>query len=95
MEIRRDNDVYRHLADQWLYPHYSVIPELKRNGFKGECHNINPVNLMVSVLTNPMTETLMKSGDYEAVRYSLERSSDWGEVLGSGYKVSQPPRIQD
>ena len=87
MEIRRDNDVYRHLADQWLYPHYSVIPELKRNGFKGECHNINPVKLMVSVLTNPMTETLMKSGDYEAVRYSLERSSDWGKFWGS-YKVA-------
>lgn len=87
MEIRNDDNVYRQLADQWMYPRHSIIPELRRNGFKGECHNINPVKLMVSLLTNPITETLIKLGDYETLRHSLESHVDWGRYWNS-YKIA-------
>lgn len=87
MEIRRDNDVFRQLADQCMYPKFSIIPQLKRNGFSGDCHEINPIKLMVSLLTNPISETLMKSGDYATLRYSLERYVNW-ERYWSSYKIA-------
>lgn len=88
MEIRKDDNVYRQLADQWLYPRVSVIPELKRNGFTGDCHDINPIRLMSSLLTNPVSETMMKSGDYDALKYSLEHYSNWNKFWSS-YKVAK------
>lgn len=32
MEIRKDNDTYRYISDQYLYPRVKVIPALTRNG---------------------------------------------------------------
>ena len=31
MEIRKDNDTYRHISDQYLYPKFKVVPALTRN----------------------------------------------------------------
>lgn len=69
LEIRSDNDAFRHIASQWVYPRIKSTDTIKRNGFKGCCHGMYPVTLFQQLLTNPKAETLMKSGDIEMVRY--------------------------
>ena len=69
MEIRKDNDTFRHLSDQYLYPDYKVIPELKRNGFNGNLCDIHPVNLFSMLLSAPQAETLIKERNIEMLKY--------------------------
>ncbi len=68
-EIRRDNEAFWRIADEWVYPRIKVTDTIKRNGFKGGCHHINPVTLFQELLTNPKAETLMKSNEIELLRY--------------------------
>ena len=44
-EIRRDNEAFWRIADEWVYPRIKVTDTIKRNGFKGSCHHIHPVTL--------------------------------------------------
>ncbi len=69
LEIRRDNDAFQFIADQWVYPRIKVTDTIKRNGFDGHTYDINPLTLFKELLTNPKAETLMKSGDVEMLRY--------------------------
>lgn len=69
LEIRRDNDAFQRISDEWVYPRIKVTNTIKRNGFKGCCHAMHPVTLFQQLLTNPKAETLMKSGDVEMLRY--------------------------
>ena len=55
-----------------IYPRIKYIPELKRNGFNGNFHNIHPVNLFTSLLTIPKAETLMKAGQYALLRFFIK-----------------------
>ena len=68
-ELRRDNDAFQFIADQWVYPRIKVTDTIKRNGFDGHTYDINPLTLFKELLTNPKAETLMKSGDVEMLRY--------------------------
>ncbi len=69
LELRRDNDAFQFIADQWVYPRIKVTDTIKRNGFDGHTYDINPLTLFKELLTNPKAETLMKSGDVEMLRY--------------------------
>lgn len=69
LELRRDNDAFQFIADQWVYPRIKVTDTIKRNGFDGHTNDINPLTLFKELLTNPKAETLMKSGDVEMLRY--------------------------
>lgn len=69
LELRRDNDAFQFIADQWVYPRIKVTDTIKRNGFDGHIYDINPLTLFKELLTNPKAETLMKSGDVEMLRY--------------------------
>lgn len=59
MEIRRNHRVYD-ITPACTYPRIRVIPELKRNGFKGEFHNLQPFELFCELLKNNQAETLIK-----------------------------------
>ena len=72
-EIRRDNEAFQRISDEWVYPRIKVTDTIKRNGFKGSCHHIHPVTLFQELLTNPKAETLMKSNDIELLRYLCAR----------------------
>lgn len=72
-EIRRDNEAFWRIADEWVYPRIKVTDTIKRNGFKGSCHHIHPVTLFQELLTNPKAETLMKANDIELLRYLCAR----------------------
>ena len=95
LEIRRDNDAFRHIADQWVYPRIKATDTIKRNGFKGSCHHIHPVTLFQQLLSNPKAETLMKSNDIELLRYLCHNSEEvnkyWNTIKiakRNGYKVT-------
>lgn len=94
LEIRRDNEAFQRISDEWVYPRIKVSPTIKRNGFKGSCHHIHPVDLFKQLLTNPKAETLMKSGDIELLRYLCHHPSEvdmyWNTIKiakRNGYKV--------
>lgn len=100
LEIRSDNDAFRHIADQWIYPHTKATDTIKRNGFKGRCHHIHPVTLFQELLTNPKAETLMKANEIGLLRYlcmSPVYKADidiyWKTIkaaMRNGYKVNDP-----
>ena len=76
LEIRKDNDAFQHIADQWVYPRIKVTDTIKRNGFKNSTYQIHPVSLFKALLTNPKAETLMKAGEVELVRYLTYHPND-------------------
>ncbi len=73
LEIRRDNDAFQRISDEWVYPRIKVTDTIKRNGFKGSCHHIHPVTMFQELLTNPKAETLMKANEMELLRYLCAR----------------------
>ena len=72
MEIRPHNSLYDDVV-AWsdVYPRMSVIPQLKRNGFKGDFYGISPVRLFKALLADPRIETLMKAGEIEEMNTLL------------------------
>ena len=76
------------------YPGKRIIPELKRNGFKGKFHNINPYDLFTAILTDSRKETLLKAGQTHLLRHSIARDMDlkryWNSVkicIRNGYVI--------
>lgn len=52
----------------YIYPKKRIIPELKRNGFKGGLHKVSPYTLLPGLLTNPKLETLIKAKQYSLLK---------------------------
>ena len=98
LEIRRDNEAFQRISDEWVYPRINVTDTIKRNGFKGSCHHIHPVTLFQELLTNPKAETLMKDSEIELLRYLCYRPINkvdiedyWNSIKianRNGYKVN-------
>lgn len=74
MEIRRNHHVYD-ITPACTYSRVRIIPELKRNGFKGEFHNLQPFELFCELLKNNQAETLIKTGQYNLLSYFIRYSS--------------------
>lgn len=72
MEVRPHNSLYDDVC-KWseVYPLVRTIPQLRRNGFKGDFHDISPVLLFSRLLSDTRIETLMKSGDFEDMKYFI------------------------
>ena len=98
LEIRRDNEAFQRISDEWVYPRIKVTDTIKRNGFKGSCHHIHPVTLFQELLTNPKAETLMKANEIELLRYLCYRPTNKADIEDywntikianrNGYKVN-------
>lgn len=102
LEIRHDNDAFRHIAGEWIYPRVKVIPTLKRNGFKGSTHYIHPIDLFTQLLTNPKAETLMKANQIELLRYLCNHQQEidryWSSIkiaIRHNYKVNDSMMYMD
>ena len=105
LEIRRDNEAFQRISDEWVYPRIKVTDTIKRNGFKGSCHHIHPVTLFQEVLTNPKAETLMKANEIELLRYLCARptckadiETYWNTIKianRKGYKVKDSQMWMD
>lgn len=87
IELRRMSDVYMVISDTYTYPHYSVLPELRRNGMKCKLPDCHPLKLMKSLLFDHRMETLMKAKDYKAVEYFTYHPLDLNSCWQS-YKVA-------
>ena len=72
MEVRQYNSLYDDVC-KWseVYPLVRTIPQLRRNGFKGDFHGISPVLLFSRLLSDTRIETLMKSGEIEDMKYFI------------------------
>ena len=86
MEIRPHNSLYDDVvARSCAYPKMRVLPQLRRNGFKGDFHSISPVRLFKALLSDPRIETLMKGGEIEVMKHFLfnARTADecWASYL--------------
>jgi len=57
-----------------IYPIKRVLPIIKRNGFKGNFHNINPVSFFSLILTSSKAETLLKVGQFNVVKDYCSKS---------------------
>ena len=95
LEIRNDNDAFRHIAGEWVYPKIKVTDTIKRNGFKTSTYYIHPVTLFKQLLTNPKAETLIKANDIEMLRYLCHHPTDveqyWNTIKiakRAGYKFT-------
>lgn len=87
LELRRDNHVYRHIADCYVYPYYSVTPKLKRNGMKGSLAGFEPTRLMEALLTDSRAETMFKAGRKADLNYFLQHPRDF-DMYWSTYKIA-------
>jgi hypothetical protein len=72
LEIRPERPLYN-IMPTCIYPRQRFIPELKRNGYKGDCHEINPFDLFYNLLTNRRAETLLKAGETNVLKYYTNR----------------------
>lgn len=105
LEIRRDNEAFQRISDEWVYPRIKVTDTIKRNGFKRSCHHIHPVALFQELLTNPKAETLMKINEIELLRYLCIRpaykadiNTYWSTIKianRNGYKVKDAQMWMD
>ncbi len=71
IELRNDNNVYRHIACCDVYPNYTAMPKLRRNGLKGDFCGIAPQKLMQALLTDSRAETMMKAGRKQHLKYFI------------------------
>lgn len=105
LEIRRDNEVFQRISDEWVYPRIKATNTIKRNGFRGCCHHIHPVTMFQELLTNPKAETLMKANEVELLRYLCARptckadiDTYWNTIkiaMRNGYKVKDSQMWMD
>jgi len=85
--LRKLAYVHRVISDTIVYPHYSVIPELRRNGMRGRLPECHPQRLMQALLADPRMETLMKRHDHKAIKHFIDYPSDLDRCWQS-YKVA-------
>lgn len=52
-----------------IYPKRRIIPEIKRNGFRGGFYDISPSRLFRQLLSNTKAETLLKARQTELLKY--------------------------
>jgi DNA-directed RNA polymerase subunit RPC12/RpoP len=94
LEIRPNRNVYN-IDPIGIYPRRLVIPQIKRNGFNGDFYECTPFDLFHSILTNSVSETLLKSGQINLMKlfiyaphYSKEKY--WASIkvcIRNGYSI--------
>jgi len=103
MEVRKSQELRAYDIDPvCTYPRQHFIPELKRNGFKGEYHNILPYDLFKAILSDSKAETLLKAGQYPMLRHYLQSSFDiskyWASIkicIRNGYTIADGSMWRD
>lgn len=95
LEIRTEHEAFQRISDEYVYPRIKSTDTIRRNGFDGHTHGINPVTLFQQLLSNPKAETLMKAGEVELLRYLCAHPSEadkyWDTIKvarRAGYKIT-------
>ena len=72
MEIRNLDPSKHDINPMAIYPKRGIISTLKRNGFKGSCHEITPSIIFRRLLCgDTFFETLFKAGYYKLIRHAV------------------------
>ena len=89
MEVRPYNSLYDDVC-KWseVYPLIRTIPQLRRNGFKGDFYGISPVLLFKRLLSDTRIETLLKSGEIEDMKYFILNPHN-AEMLWASYLIAR------
>lgn len=87
LELRNDNSAYQYLADCYVYPNYTVIPKLRRNGLKGSFADIAPMKLMKALLSDCRVETILKNGYKKDLKYFIDSPQSL-DFCWSSYKIA-------
>lgn len=83
MAIREDRqETNYHFAATAIYPHMSILPILKRNGYCKEMRYYNPTRTFDLLLTNPRYETLAKAKRFDIMEHLTCREIDdyWPQI---------------
>lgn len=72
MEIHPHKDLYDDVV-AWskVYPRMKIIPQLQRNGFKGDFYGVSPMRLFKALLSDSRIETMLKARAIEEMKYFL------------------------
>lgn len=66
---------FRHnISPYKTYPKAQILPEFKRNGFKGDFHGISPLEFFPELIRNQHFETLLKAKQYSLMRFSIDNA---------------------
>jgi hypothetical protein len=74
MEIKQFLRKYNVFTDA-IHPDSKVMPIFQRNGFTPDVSYCRPFDLLMMLKNNSIAETLIKSGQYDMVRYLLYREN--------------------
>lgn len=89
LEVRGNKDMDRvrfNIYASKVYPKQKVLPIIRRNGYKSNCHDLAPHWLFAVLLTYPKAETLFKARQYNLITgislgYKTHRIDDyWSSV---------------
>lgn len=84
MELRSNKKLRAYdIIPYKTYPTKRFIPELKRNGFNGKFHRIQPYDLFIAILSDCRKETLLKAGQIDMLRHSIHTNMDLQEYWNS------------
>jgi hypothetical protein len=94
LEIRPEKPLYD-IFPTCVYPRQKLIPELNRNGYKGEFYRLTPFALFHALLTENRAETLLKSGQTGLLNFFVNRdfrhiNDYWAAIkicIRNGYQV--------
>ena len=80
-----------------IYPGAKLIPDIKRNGFKGNYHGYSPHDFFITILSNPKAETLLKAGQIDLFKSVESCKFKYGKYwplikicIRNNYKVKDP-----
>lgn len=87
MELRYDNDVFRHIAQFPVCPICKTIPQIGRSGFKGLFYNIDPLTFFSSLLKDYRMEILLKADRITDFTYFVKHHKDLDKCWNA-YKIT-------
>ena len=72
----KEKQVYD-ISPNLIYPGSRILPEIKRNGFKGSYHGLAPHKFFTTILGDPKSETLLKSGQIALFKFRARNSGPY------------------
>lgn len=77
------------IASMHIFPKHSVIPKLKRNGFKSPVRGVASNNMAKSLLTDNFAEMLLKSGQQDLFIHRVKcPNSEYFKKFGHAIKIA-------
>ena len=96
MDLRGNKTLKAYEIDAYrTYPTMRVIPEIKRNGFKGAFYGLTPYEFFTAILTDNKKETLLKTGQTDMFRHTIVSNVNlqdyWNSIkicIRNGYHIT-------